>query len=1164
MGLLPLSNHLALIKECYPPPSSSSDLPAPLSNPLGKLTFYGVNRPQKTPKVLAALVERARTAAGAGGAASSSGGGAGAGGKAREDLAVTVEIVRALVVEWGESGKDEAPGVIKNAVAEGALRVAELALGGGSNGAELRSVKQQRRDPELEARGASLFHAVATYLSPPFLGTQLEEGRGDGSGMGRAYLLCLSLVSSLAQVEEAKSRYIALNALAAAASSEFLVSAASVQDYVKQVEEIVPALLSNVVETDVTDLKEQLVKTLASKSTLSPLPFSLSSRKSSSISPPSSALSHSSLSSLALPPLLTLFRLAPSPHALTALLASLTTFLDSHSPSTSSLGPSALWHAPSQPFVVLLARDAVLPATADPLRPTAASWWVDRVGEIYDTGSDHKSGTLLHVLKKLLASPDGSGSGVNKSAALHTLLELLVRRARFRARGVHSPGHSPNVSMGALVVPSASGTSTPASPPAQQDEEDEDRDPLLPSIYSTIAALARSASSASSGYKGELDDLAASLVAVLRSLCGTPLSPSSASGSERATRFARGLSGEELSRARRRVVKALRVFVEGAERIPGFEVARTTEGLGVNGLGGGRWELERNGGSEATILPPRSGEKKDAEAADGTVRAIRGDGIPGLHLGAVVDADSTVRAPKTSADSTLSSTSSSNSRPAIPSQIVTVASPTVSSPPSPYFPSSTPKLDPSAREPVALFTFSPSLFLLSFPDPALRLEYARTLRAYLKTEAPAALAAAPAGESTRFFRLFFGQVHSVARGEISSPSAFSPLSATHPSASPSVSSAFPPSSPPASRPLTSSGSPSASSLPLPSDYSALLQLLSTALSILSPSAVLEGFPVFAALDGGAATNWEVGLAGGELGLGAGVEGGRDGGGKDQERAQACREVTAWGVREVGRVWGVGEVEEVGRETLDALSPLVIPISSSSSLPPVSAQFAAIPLAATSASLDINRAIKLLASSSRLQRAAGLDRAALASALARSWETVKSEGEASSPSRSLYLSTTLPSRSFLNLSLGASGSGTPLHHPLGTASRAGSTLRLASASISTSNGGNGNGSLAPSSRHASLSYSLGTSVGSSLNAPSLADLQHSLGGGNGIGQHGVARSTRTTSAAQSFVSTATGETGLTSGGGGRRRTNRQKAESVLEKVGRGGGRNRARSLAPPPS
>lgn len=220
MGLL-TSNHAQLLKEVYPPPpkTPSADLPSPISNPLGKLTFYAVNRPHKTPKVVQTLVDRARTAR-----AASSGIGSGAG-KARADLAVTVEITRALVVEWGESGKDEAPGVIKNAVAEGALRVAELALGGGDEGG---AVRQQRRDAEMEARGASLarrpsipprfrayhlrieqFHAVATFLSPPFFATQLEEGRGDGSGMGQAYLRCLSLLSALAQVAgEAGATYV--------------------------------------------------------------------------------------------------------------------------------------------------------------------------------------------------------------------------------------------------------------------------------------------------------------------------------------------------------------------------------------------------------------------------------------------------------------------------------------------------------------------------------------------------------------------------------------------------------------------------------------------------------------------------------------------------------------------------------------------------------------------------------------------------------------------------------------------------------------------------------------------------------------------------------------------------------------------------------------------
>lgn len=157
MGLL-TSNHTALLRDCYPPPPSSpsSDLPSPQSNPLGKLTFYAVNRPHKTPKVIQTLVDRARTARTA-----ATGSGTSAG-KARADLAVTVEIVRALVVEWGESGKDEAPGVIKNAVAEGALTVAELALGGGAEGG---AARQQRRDTELEARGASLVRTVSPLFS---------------------------------------------------------------------------------------------------------------------------------------------------------------------------------------------------------------------------------------------------------------------------------------------------------------------------------------------------------------------------------------------------------------------------------------------------------------------------------------------------------------------------------------------------------------------------------------------------------------------------------------------------------------------------------------------------------------------------------------------------------------------------------------------------------------------------------------------------------------------------------------------------------------------------------------------------------------------------------------------------------------------------------------
>lgn len=59
-----------------------------------------------------------------------------------------------------------------------------------------------------------------------------------------------------------RSRYIALKALDGAVKSEFLVTAASVQDYDRQVEEIVPALLWNLVETDVVELRNQCVRSL--------------------------------------------------------------------------------------------------------------------------------------------------------------------------------------------------------------------------------------------------------------------------------------------------------------------------------------------------------------------------------------------------------------------------------------------------------------------------------------------------------------------------------------------------------------------------------------------------------------------------------------------------------------------------------------------------------------------------------------------------------------------------------------------------------------------------------------------------------------------------------------------------------------------------------------
>lgn len=163
MGILPTPNHVALIRDCYVQPhspasygSAPAPLPQPASNALSKLTFYAVNRPTKIPKVVAHLVERASKAR------------ASSGPKARQELGITVDIVRGLVVETGESGKEGAGELIKGAIAEEALRVAEMALGGEGGRGDVFSTAQVRngkRDPEMEARGASLVRAGRSLLA---------------------------------------------------------------------------------------------------------------------------------------------------------------------------------------------------------------------------------------------------------------------------------------------------------------------------------------------------------------------------------------------------------------------------------------------------------------------------------------------------------------------------------------------------------------------------------------------------------------------------------------------------------------------------------------------------------------------------------------------------------------------------------------------------------------------------------------------------------------------------------------------------------------------------------------------------------------------------------------------------------------------------------------
>ncbi|GAA5891770.1 hypothetical protein JCM8208_002879 [Rhodotorula glutinis] len=1115
MGLLPTPNHVALIRDCYvqphssssSSPSASSPLPQPASNALSKLTFYAVNRPTKIPKVVAHLVERATKAR------------ASSGPKARADLAVTVDVVRGLVVETGESGKAGAGELIKGAMAEEALRVAEMALGGEGGRGDLFSTAQVRsgkRDPEMEARGASLFHAVATFLTAPFLGAS--------DGVGRQYLRCLSLVSGLAQLQgpgNAESRFIALKALDGAARSEYLYATGG--EYDRQVEELVPALLRNCLDTDIDDLRHNLSTTLDDDKSLRPNPTSLAARKTSSISLPDDSSKLPADSSVALPILLLLSRLSTVPQLL-SLHASFASFLDQHE-------TGYLWHGESQPVVLFLARAFLAAAPAGHRAPVVA-WWSDQAGDIYDRDTQHRSITLLFVLKQLIEpstattpqSEEVAVEGLSAGGVLNTLAELLVRRAR-----LSSPVGTPN---GLRESPALGSDPTPTDP-----------DPLLRPLLAVVAALARS--SAARGYPSQLDDLASDVIDLLRAL---------KLEEGRAERLVSGMTGEEKCRAKVRVVKALRTLLEEAPR-PAMDNGASAHTVERAPVGDDVLAAARPNGASADELDPELIRPRPvAGASNGTLRPAASLEAPGaLGLGRPLNGtssalhDGSARTPLDAEQpilrvSTPGGASTTPARSRDPSASRTDAAPTSST--------------EIRRQPVAPRTFARSLFLLTEPDLRLRVEYAGAAAVYVARELPLVVrtssgSAGSADELASFWRQLHAGVYGLAIGETASLTSSArghgavdgAQHALHRTRS--------------ARSLRSQRSTrsfldhddaahmsvsSARSAPSAADYAALAGLVEAVPRV--PAAVLEGVPALLALDAKAATRWEVGLAGG-------AELGGEGGGADPARAQACREVAARGLKAVGRAWGLTELEQLSHEALASLSPAVIPAHARTS-----DGFAARPTAAPAA-LNASLVIDILATDLQLQKATQLDRTSLASLLSQPWSYEAAKVEASSALRSPYLSSALPSRSLINLA-GPSRSR--------AGSRAGSAFRLASSpppmgggaslhpqSIRSSvvgSGGGGPGSLAPSTR---------SRFG---HVPSLADLQAGLAG---TAIHVPTRSART-SAAPSVVSSVGGTGGWGTGGSatggsdagagsglGRRRTSRATPESVLERVGR---RNRA--------
>lgn len=718
-----------------------------------------------------------------------------------------------------------------------------------------------------------------------------------------------SALSGALTTSRARSRFVALKALDGAARSEYLYATGG--EYDRQVEELVPALLRNCLDTDISEMRKQcvlllckassvppddnhssLASTLSSDKSLQPNPPSLASRKTSSISLPEDSSKLPAESSLALPTVLLLSRLSTVPQLL-SLHASFASFLDQHE-------TGHLWHGTSQPIVLFLAR-ALLAAAPAGHRAPVVSWWSDQAGDIYDRDTQHRSVTLLFVLKQLIepctaTTPHSEAvavEGLSAGGVLNTLAELLVRRSR-----LSSPIGTP---VGSRETPTLGTYTEPA-----------DLDPLLRPLLAVVAALARS--SAERGYPSQLDDLVSDLVDLLRAL---------KLEEGRAERLISGMTNEEKCRAKVRVVKALRTLLEeapgGAAPASGAQAplksrAVTSDDVfmtaGANGAAGGHDELDPE------LIRPRPAPAVDGDAVK-PVSAL--EAPSGLTLGKPLNGSSSVlpdgdaRPPAAAPDSEQpilrvstpggASATPARSRDASATRSESTAPPKV------------------RRQPVAPRTFARSLFLLTEPDLRLRVEYVGAAAVYITRELPLVASAssdrsgsATADELAAFWRQLHAGVYGLAIGEIS-PRVLSATSAKNAA----VDAEHPLHRTRSARSLRSQRSgrsllddddtrPTTSSstrgAPGAADYAALAALVEAVPR--EPAAVLEGVPALLALDAKAATRWEVGLAGG-------AELGGDGGGADPARAQACREVAARGLKAVGRTWGLRELEELGQD-----------------------------------------------------------------------------------------------------------------------------------------------------------------------------------------------------------------------------------------------------------
>ncbi|KAK4052228.1 plasma membrane localization protein [Microbotryomycetes sp. JL221] len=382
MGLLPTPNHQKLIRDVFPAANElgNDPPPSPVSNSLGKLTFYANGRPKKLPKVCTVLLDKAEKD-----------GRPSTGAKGRGSLSVTIETFKALVTECKQEW---------SVVAKSALRACELGLLR-RNGA--------RRDVHLEAKAAELFATVAIMAN--------GLGAGFDDAVSKQYTKCLALVSSLAQLatEESPSRIVALQALHSAVKSELLYS--STYAYDSQIEEIVPGLLYNCLDSSAEDLHKAHDVSDAEAHT-SALP-ALEHRKAPSIEKPESTPSSEDLSSEAVRALRTATRLSHGAQLYSKLTAT-GSWLD-------RFKNGSLWR--NTDFIEWLG-SSIISASAVQYRAGVVNWWVEQVIEVHDAEATPKAQTLLHTLTHILKGPT-TLVGLGIGSVLSQLTGLAIQRASY-------------------------------------------------------------------------------------------------------------------------------------------------------------------------------------------------------------------------------------------------------------------------------------------------------------------------------------------------------------------------------------------------------------------------------------------------------------------------------------------------------------------------------------------------------------------------------------------------------------------------------------------------------------------------------------------------------------------------------------------------------------